>query len=245
MPYSPYNYAEIVSGGYNGASAIHIKSNSAWAMGEVDSTQITVKPGDHIVMGCYIKTGTYSPDSWVTFGFDFHTTYNGLSWITGYNSSAELAFPQLSQIVEGAQGDKLGVTFTGDYPVAVGYGSDWTLVKMDFTVPTATYYYVFDGSGTSTYVAEGVHPDSIICWTANTGNGEAWFSEPFLYVNPSIDPTVSPTPIRTATPTPHTTIAPASSVTFSALMDWFIWGVIAAGFIGLFVIIGYAKNKQR
>jgi hypothetical protein len=146
----------------------------------VDHEGISVKGGDHVVMSCWIKT-TGTPTGWggqfsAHIGMDFYGVLNG-QWarIGGMCSTNDL--------------NNLGA---GNEPLTqyVNYGSDWTFVYWDFTVPTTWYSdgavagpHQFPAGQYATITEAFPWCGSFSNW-GSYGTETAWFSDFQLYVNP-------------------------------------------------------------
>jgi hypothetical protein len=203
MAYSPQNYAEydtLVT--HNGNPSIHVKAGSAWAGGEVDGAWISLKPGDHIVFTGYVKTGDFSPtdlQAGAGFGFDFYAHTNqgyGILFIdptlqAGHPTSAEKNHGDPDDFGYSINGAS-GLTQESGKTVKVPFGTDWTLIEWDFIVPETNYYYVYTNNVVPCFSSQ---IDSLVFWTWVDDNGEAWFSDPALYINPSESSLPTPTAV--------------------------------------------------
>lgn len=135
-----------------------------------------VKPGDHIIMSVWIKTGGVTPVSYAgaRIGFDI---YSAQARITGVHS--------VQQASDGCR------TSDGIDENYVHWGSDWTLRTWDFIMPSS---YISDGGSAqiSNNYAQGqaVAPATIVpwiqVWDVNYPNDAyiSWFSDFTLYINP-------------------------------------------------------------
>ena len=136
----------------------------------------TIKPGDHIIMSVWIKTGGVDPVSYAggRMGFD---VYGSEARITGVHS--------VQQASDGCR------TWTGIDENYVHWGSDWTRRSWDFIVPST---YISDGGSSqiSKNYAQGqaVTPVTIVPWIQVWGINypndvyTCWFSGYTLNINP-------------------------------------------------------------
>lgn len=94
----------------------------------------TIKPGDHVVMSCWMKTGGSAavPYAGARMGFDI---YGSDGRITGVHS--------LAQAADGCRTPSTDSSIDTNY---VHWGSDWTLRTWDFIVPST---YISDGGSAS------------------------------------------------------------------------------------------------
>jgi hypothetical protein len=158
-----------------GPRAIH-------APNEVNDDGHRVYPGDRVVFKCWIKTDPSPVGKGAIIGVDLFGTTQRL-W--------EVA-PQKS----GNDQDNFDEPKTWNY-IWVPYGSDWTLIELDFIVPDKEFY-VDDYDNLRSPSPQTIK--KFIPWlTASYGDGETahvWFADIELYINPSFDPT--PTLVPTA-----------------------------------------------
>ncbi len=136
----------------------------------------TIKPGDHIIMSVWIKTGGVTPVSYAgaRMGFDI---YGAQARITGVHS--------VQQATDGCR------TWTGIDENYVHWGSNWALRSWDFIVPST---YISDGGSSqiSNNYAQGqaVTPVTMVpwiqVWDVNYPNNvyKCWFSDFTLNINP-------------------------------------------------------------
>jgi hypothetical protein len=160
---------------HNGAPTWRVQPGNNYGP---DHNGITVRPGQHIVMSCWVKTsGTPSGSSTgARIGFDYYTA-NWAQRIAGMNSPEEAAvgrgYPNIS---------------TGEAANFVPWGSNWTFKVWDFIVPATA-----QGDG---WVSGGVPlgqyavPGTIVPWCQIFGqNGysstyTSWFSDFQFYIHP-------------------------------------------------------------
>ncbi len=148
---------------------------------EVDGAWLNVKPGDHIVFSCWIKTAAFSTSyTWGeggSIGMDFYIHSNLGYGIATLNSAGDQAgHPNNSENVNDV--------------CRVKWGHDWTLVTWDINVPTQFFNYVTISSNSlpyAPYTCNSVQIDSMVPWfevRGVTDNAYAWFADPTLYINP-------------------------------------------------------------
>jgi hypothetical protein len=170
---------------HNGAPTWRAEPGSSLGV-DHDWCPLTVKPGDHIVMTCWVKTlGT--PDSAIgrsgaTIGIDFYTGNYGGTWarIGGMNAPGDLS-------IEGNR----DIGWAPDSAsFVVPWGSNWVLRTYDFTVPKL---WCGDGGLSNNQVPRGAYatPQYICPWlmvSANYGSTQGiyttWFSDFQLHINP-------------------------------------------------------------
>ena len=139
---------------------------------ECDSISLSIEPGDHLVFQCWIKTsatGTSYLWGGARIGIDFYDSNR----ITAIQYNPEGATP--SEYEMNNQVDQWH-----------DWGTDWALMTIDMIVPeympSDGYYYPDEQLRT---------PSGIIAWmqvwdsNGPTNPGQAWFSDPTFYVNPS------------------------------------------------------------
>ena len=139
---------------------------------ECDASWINVSPGQHIILGCWFKSGAsrgQDPDLEVMFhraialGFDYYGIgYDGqITWVGG--------------------------NFANGYDYiqyGIGWNTDWTYVQYDFIVPT-TIPIASAQHGCN--LGDPVVPIAIYPWVTGdfVDSGQIWFSDAVLYINPS------------------------------------------------------------
>jgi hypothetical protein len=146
---------------------------------EVDAPWLNIKPGDHIVFSCWIKTsassyGDTNPYSGARIAIDFYA--NG--YITAWQS--------LGQCIWDSKGGDIGAIQT-----YVNWNKDWTLIVMDFVIPaTVPANGAYVGWGTQYSAGQKVVPTAIIPWMqvwsstyGATDSGKAWFADAQLTIN--------------------------------------------------------------
>jgi hypothetical protein len=171
---------------HNGALTFRVEAGGPSLAVDHAWGSLAVKPGDHIVMSCWVKTSG-TPDSVLgrsgaTVGMDMYTgSYNG-DWarIGACNSPGFVAIKGNW----GAGWPSDGATWM------VPWGSNWVLRTYDFIVPNLWWG---DGGLSSHQVARGTYvaPQFICPWlqiSANYGSTQGtyttWFSDFQLYINP-------------------------------------------------------------
>lgn len=150
---------------------------------ESDGTYYSCKPGDNIVITVWVKTTASGlhpdPSQYAggSVGIDYygHTTAGyGILCATS-SASSELGVPG----------------WFGNAPGAIGswwvsWGSDWTMIGWNVTVPSTWCSYVSMGG---THLAcNSVQVDSFVAWLgvgSPNNPGLAWFADAVLYINPT------------------------------------------------------------
>lgn len=195
-PYPNYDYAEYLPDyGHNGHPSIHVlPSTNRWLnVGEVDGAWITVQPGDHIVCGGWVKTGQFNATDYQAgagWGFDFFGHSDGHYGILSSSAETQAGHPTPLEKAYGNP-NAIGYTVNGEGGLnqtsglisKVPFNQDWTLVQWDFYVPNTYYPYMWGDIGVSQITP--VQIDSIVMWTWVFDNGEAWFSDPYMYILPN------------------------------------------------------------
>jgi len=161
---------------------------------ECDGTWYSVKPGDHIVAKCWIKiadNGDRYAYSGARIGIDL---YGGASYLLWGIDDGAYINPH----------DPNGVAESQFY---VHWGTPgWTQRTIDFIVPST--YFTKTSGGVS---IPSARINEFVMWMqvwssqyGGTEQGNAWFADAELYINPSIDGSI-------AAPMPPTTPATSSS----------------------------------
>ena len=154
---------------------------------EVDGTWIDVKPNDHIVMSCWVKTEDFSSSDMqagAVFGWDFYADTSQGYGIICYTSDLQAGHTNGTERGWGI--DSFGYTQFGKTGLIcrVPWGQDWTLISWDFYVPKDYVSYVLiDG----VRQCNPVQINSMVLWFEGRNiydAGNIWFSEPQLHVNP-------------------------------------------------------------
>jgi hypothetical protein len=159
---------------YNGESSIRLDRHTSADVNtarECNSKGFSVKPGDHVVFSCWMKTsasgyGDTNPYSGARIGLDFYNTKR----ITGLQSAT---LPEND------------ISVRQHY---VNWGtSQWTKRTIDFVVPQTIR------ADSASYWTEGSQqvPTGLVLWMqvwsstyGSTDPGQAWFAHPELYINP-------------------------------------------------------------
>ena len=155
---------------------------------EVYGTWIDVKPNDHIVMSCWVKTEDFSSSDMqagAVFGWDFYADTSQGYGIICYTSDLQAGHPNGTERGWGI--DSFGYTQFGKTGLIcrVPWGQHWMLISWDFYVPKDYFSYVLiDG----VRQCNPVQINSMVPWFEGRNiydAGNIWFSEPQLHLNPS------------------------------------------------------------
>lgn len=167
--------------------------------GEVDGAWVSVKPNDHVIMGVWVKTEIFSEvkdlQAGAVMGFDFYAHTNLGFGIIGSASDLQAGHPtgeeqrcgyskEFGYTINGAN----GLEQVSGLVCRVPFGEGWTLIKYDLIVPSDYYNYSwanYPQSGNNGVLCNPIQIDSIVPIFVVKDNAHAWFSDPFLYVNPS------------------------------------------------------------
>jgi hypothetical protein len=197
--YASLDYSTL----HNGNPSIRVGADYIRGTREVDGAWINVKPGDHIVMSCWVKTAacpaSTDPQGGASFGWDFETTSssaapNSLAIVdissdgtqAGHPTGAERGWGvgAFGYSINGAA----GLSQVNGNIVRIPWGTDWTLIVWNFTVPTTYYTYVTTGASyPNAMPCNPVQIDTMVPWFEGRNlydNAYAYFSEPQLYINP-------------------------------------------------------------
>ncbi len=169
---------------HNGAPTWRIEPGASLAV-DHDWGMLAIKPGDHIVMKCWVKTSG-TPDSVVgrsgaTVAFDVYGNYGG-TWARIGCCNSPGFIPLQGNYGNGWPSDS--ATWL------VNWGNNWVLKTFDFIVPSQWWG---DGAMSSHQVPRGTYatPAWICPWlmvTANYGSNigtyTTWVSDFQLYINP-------------------------------------------------------------
>ncbi|HZK68864.1 MAG TPA: hypothetical protein VFC36_04620, partial [Paludibacter sp.] len=168
---------------YNGEPTM--RQDPVWSTNnyarEVNGPYLNVKPGDHIVFSCWIKTtassyGDKDLNSGARIGIDFYGTKGALGGSVSPNGAVW--------------------TTTGGYPSNtylnyVHWGTNtWTKIEMSFTV-AQSYPAIYGYAGNYNYATgQWVTPSAIIPFMqvysstyGTSDSGQAWFADPQLTIN--------------------------------------------------------------
>jgi hypothetical protein len=162
---------------YNGESTLRLDGNDASnGAREADGPYTSIKPGDHIIFSCWMKTSTSStgdanPLHGARLGIDF---YGAKGAITGTSS------PDGTPVYTQAGG------WCETQTNVIWGTSTWTLITIDFIVQSS-YEYSSNAIINPNYNnGQLAAPTAIIPWMqvmASNDGGQGWFSNPQLYIN--------------------------------------------------------------
>ena len=159
---------------YNGMPSIRLDKTATTSNNlnrECDSITISVKPGNHIVFKCWMKTtasglGDTNPYSGARIGIDFYDNMR----------------------ISALQSPTYPNTAEGERQMYVNWGtSEWTLRTIDFILPSTMAADGYLGHP----IGGSYTPTCIILWMqvwsstyGATDSGKAWFANPQLYIYP-------------------------------------------------------------
>jgi hypothetical protein len=176
--------------GPSGKASIRIDGpgNSFNGAREVNGYQVTVKPGDHVVMTMWIKANNSSVGAGGIFGFD----------VVGSGGDNIL---EVTPRVPQDEVWTLPISLRVGNPVYVPYNSDWTQLICDVTIPYTVYTHEDNGQalshGPQTIIA--LNPLFGASW--NLGESAAvWFADAEIFVNPETALTAYPAPTTSNNP---------------------------------------------
>jgi hypothetical protein len=185
---------------HNGNPSIRTGADYVRWTREVDGEWIGVKPGDHIVMTCWVKTAAFTSSdiqAGATFGWDFYGSTSMGYAIAALDANGEQAgHPNSAELNPSGGPNAFGHTINGEGGLTqvsglicrVPFNQDWTLIQWDFVVPTQPYHYaVNDASFPNTVAVDPFYITSMVPWFGGRNiydTGYLWFSEPTLYINP-------------------------------------------------------------
>jgi hypothetical protein len=160
---------------------------------ECDGTWLKCKPGDHIVVKCWIKTSASSLGDadfrhGGRIGGDLYAHTS-----VGYGIVDAIGVPL---------GDNVwppGSSQIGPVDCIVTWGHDWTLKQWEIIVPNFVYTTVQRG-GTKT-PCDPIQVDSFVLWLdvrPVADLGQVWFADAELYINPTETPPVQQAGINVA-----------------------------------------------
>lgn len=149
------------------------------AYGVLPGQVFQVKPGDHVVFNCWIKTAPSTLSN---------PTYGAMILIDLYGS--------VGRIWEVAWGYPASTDFNTEKYGAykhVPYGSDWVQAVLDFIVPSKTFTSNSEGAAIPAQTVTRMIP-VIQCppQYPSREKGSAWFSDAELYINPNFTSTAPP-----------------------------------------------------
>jgi hypothetical protein len=150
-----------------GTVSIRIDPTIPSASREIDGKWRNCKPGDHIVMRCWIKTGTPTntdPLSGARIGIDLYAAAPQAGYVNIVDGHPHDGAEHLASVVR--------------------WGSDWTLKTWDFIVPST--FYTKDNAGNT---IPAVQIKGFIPWLdarpSDWANSHAYFADAELYINPT------------------------------------------------------------
>jgi hypothetical protein len=182
---------------YNGQTSDRIDTSTGDRGRELDVTWVNLSPGSHVVFRAMVKTGSgYTnnfPWTGVRLGFDLYggagdqdsvpRDYGNIGGVWSSSSVCDFRTNTLGLCADyvgnpnepsiGPNPNPAVTTFQ------VGWGSDWTLLQLDFIVPSNTYYN-HDGSA-SGQIYGGI--PWIDCLNP-AASPSAWVANVEIYVNP-------------------------------------------------------------
>jgi hypothetical protein len=194
--YGPNSWVQIThldtSVTFNGMPSIRIDAHTSadpnqWR--ECDTTaKYSVKPGDHVVMSVWIKTGTsMNGDPYgARIGVDFYgAASTNIPMVDGLPSSGYTNAPEnffSGTPYHASTWTSTTGTCTGTNVMFVPWGtSTWTKMTYDFIVPSKYYTQDFSGAGIPSQQIGGM-----IVWLdarSQTEPASAWFANTELYIN--------------------------------------------------------------
>jgi hypothetical protein len=154
-------------------------------------------------MSVWVKTDAFpsstDPQGGACFGWDFETTSSSATsgslaivdissdgTQAGHPTSAERGWGvgTYGYSINGAA----GLSQVNGNIVRIPWGTDWTLIVWDFTVPTTYYTYVTTGASfPNAMPCNPVQINTMVPWFEGRNlydNAYAYFSDPQLYINP-------------------------------------------------------------
>jgi hypothetical protein len=143
-----------------------------------------IVPGDHVIIGVWIKTTSSNQIGGARIGCDFYGTSGAL--IGGVPQFTPFQEPPFQAPYASTFTSNVG-TMTATNVQYVAWGSDWTYQSYDFVVPST--YFTVDQWGTTEPAQQigmlipwlDVRPcnPSLGDWTQN---GDVWFADAVIYV---------------------------------------------------------------
>ena len=182
---------------HNGSPSIRVGPDYVRGSREVDGAWIGVRPGDHVVMSVWVKTGNFAstdPQAGAVFGFDFYAHTSIGNGIIGSTSQLQAGHPDGLERGWGASSfgytidGENGLSQVGGYVCRVPWGTDWTQLKWDFYVPSTYYNYVWTTikGGNGVFPCSSVQIDAMVPWFEGRyihDDANIWYSEPQLTIN--------------------------------------------------------------
>lgn len=178
----PKTYPQITHADYttthNGNPSIRVDGPGIWCnpTREVNHAWVSVKPGDRIIFTCYIKTAYSSVGTGGTIGFDCY----------GPKERILEVHPRTIQTEIWNGGSRpTGWSGMAGSVIWIPYGSGWTKITLDVTIPYTTYTHN-DWQQPLTYGPQqiaGIMP--MLCSSWNKGESASiWYADAELYINP-------------------------------------------------------------
>jgi hypothetical protein len=179
---SPKIYPQITHADFsvthNGNPSVRIDGPGTYPNGarEVNHGWITVKPGDHIVFKCWIKTNPSTFGDGGTIAFDCY----------GPNERIMEVHPRTIQTEIWNGGSRpTGWSGMAGSSIYIPYGRDWTQITLDVTIPYTTFTHN-DWQKPLTYGPQqitGILPMLAASWNKGE-SASVWFADAELYINP-------------------------------------------------------------
>ena len=163
---------------HNGNPSVRIDGPGAWPNGarEVNHGWITVKPGDHIVFKCWIKTNPSSIGDGGTIAFDCY----------GPNERIMEVHPRTIQTeIWNGGSQPTGWSGMAGSVIYIPYGRDWTKITIDVNIPYTTFTHN-DWQQPLSYGPQqiaGILPILAASWNHGE-SASVWFADAELYINP-------------------------------------------------------------
>jgi hypothetical protein len=163
---------------HNGNPSVRIDGPGIYPNGarEVNHRWISVKPGDHIVFKCWIKTNPSAIGDGGTIAFDAY----------GPNERIMEVHPRTIQTEIWNGGSRpTGWSGMSSSSIYVPYGRDWTQITLDVIIPYTTFTYN-DWQKPLTYGPQqiaGILPMLAASWNHGE-SASVWFADVELYINP-------------------------------------------------------------
>lgn len=189
---------------HNGNPSIRVGPDYVRWTREVDGPWVSIRPGDHIYMGCWIKTSVYTstdPQAGGVFGFDLlcHASTDPYKYSivdlgsdgnqAGHPTSAEMNISGGPNAFGHTINGESGLTQVAGLICRVPFNQDWTWVEFDFIVPSTYYTYVTNNDSFPDAIAcNPVQIDAIVPWFTGRqlyDSGYIWFADPVFYINPA------------------------------------------------------------
>jgi hypothetical protein len=166
---------------HDGHSSIRLEQQNAYNLyREINFDYTSIGPGDHVVFKVWIKTAAGTGNAGI-IGFDA-------------GNSVRILEVQPRSPQEDVWNIVADVPVQGGTAVYVPYGSDWTQLVLDVTIPDTVYTHSDTGASIAPQQISGCFP-----WFGGVWNGRAsypniWFADAELYINPT-DEEEAPSPV--------------------------------------------------